>query len=319
MIAGDVAPVFVYPRSPPGVNGRSVTGGSVAGASYGVRARHYVFGDFISNTLWSVPLNAARDNFAATPTDFVTNAAGPVDIVTGPEGDIYYVSWNTGEVRRVTPNYARPQGATSMYAALVPSYQACGSPNRVHAPPFNHTSCNPPVQTSTSLTVGTPDANLAASNMNGRVRLQVCPIAGCAGSDVLITTSVNDVRCKAGVTPCTGVNTQGGNDYTGQVQVRIPHKITDKDNNAPSGGSTAATAQETPFNVTVPCATTPDPAIGGDCSLVTTANTLQPGAVKTGMRAIWDLNQIQVVDGGSDGTVSTAPNTLFAIQGIFVP
>jgi hypothetical protein len=115
------------------------------------------------------------------------------------------------------------------------------------------------------------------------------------------------------------VNTVAGNDYTGQVQVRIPHRLTDKDNNAPSGGSTAATTVETPFNVTVPCVTTADPAIGGACDVNTTANTLVPGAVKPSMRAIWELNQLQVFDGGSDGVASTNPNTLFAVQGIFIP
>jgi hypothetical protein len=44
-----------------------------------------------------------------------------------------------------------------------------------------------------------------------------------------------------------------------------------------------------------------------------------PGAVKEGKRSIWQLGQIQVSDGGSDGLVGTAPNTVFARQGIFVP
>jgi glucose/arabinose dehydrogenase len=320
MVAGDVAPVYVYPRTGTGVSGRSVTGGSVSGASYGVLPRHYIFGDFIARKLWSVPLNAARDNFAATPVDFVTNADGPVDIVTGPQGDIYYVAWNAGEVRRVTPNYARPQGATPLYTPLVPAQQACASPNREHAPPLSHQSCFPPAQTSGSLTVGTPDANAAPANSTGSVRLRVCAPTGCPGIDVQISASLTDVRCKPGVSTCAGVNADGGgNDYSGQVQVRINHRITDKDNNAPSGGSTAATGVETPFNVTVPCATTVDTGIGGNCALTTTANTISPGAVKTGMRAIWEVNTMQVFDGGPDGVVSTAPNTLFATQGIFVP
>jgi hypothetical protein len=34
---------------------------------------------------------------------------------------------------------------------------------------------------------------------------------------------------------------------------------------------------------------------------------------------VWEVGQVQVFDGGSDGVVSTAPNTLFATQGVFVP
>ena len=44
-----------------------------------------------------------------------------------------------------------------------------------------------------------------------------------------------------------------------------------------------------------------------------------PGAVKELDRSIWQLDAVQVFDGGSDGVVSTSPNTLFAKQGIFIP
>ena len=39
-----------------------------------------------------------------------------------------------------------------------------------------------------------------------------------------------------------------------------------------------------------------------------------------GKRAIWQLGQVQVFDGGPDGTAATpSGNTLFAVQGVFVP
>jgi hypothetical protein len=44
-----------------------------------------------------------------------------------------------------------------------------------------------------------------------------------------------------------------------------------------------------------------------------------PGAVTAGKRAIWQLGQIQVYDGGPDGLASTQPNTLFEDEGLFVP
>ena len=37
------------------------------------------------------------------------------------------------------------------------------------------------------------------------------------------------------------------------------------------------------------------------------------------MRAIWALNQVQLIDGGTDGLMSTTPNSLFAVQGVFAP
>jgi hypothetical protein len=37
------------------------------------------------------------------------------------------------------------------------------------------------------------------------------------------------------------------------------------------------------------------------------------------MRAIWQLGQVEVLDGGADGVVSTTPNTTFLRQGLFIP
>ena len=57
------------------------------------------------------------------------------------------------------PGYPRPKGATPMLASLVVAYQPCTTgTNRQHGGPLNALSCNPPVQTSNQLTVGTGDA-----------------------------------------------------------------------------------------------------------------------------------------------------------------
>ena len=34
---------------------------------------------------------------------------------------------------------------------------------------------------------------------------------------------------------------------------------------------------------------------------------------------MWELGQVQVADGGADGDAATEPNTIFAVQGVFVP
>ena len=48
-------------------------------------------------------------------------------------------------------------------------------------------------------------------------------------------------------------------------------------------------------------------------------DALIPGAVPEGKRSIWALGQVQVFDGGPDGVAATAGNSLFAVQGVFVP
>jgi hypothetical protein len=86
------------------------------------------------------------------------------------------------------------------------------------------------------------------------------------------------------------------------------------------GLNEAATVQDIPFPTTVTCAATADTSIGGFCSVATSANAIVPGAVITNQRAIIESAQITASDGGVDGLVSsTADNSVFAVQGIFLP
>ena len=56
------------------------------------------------------------------------------------------------------------------------------------------------------------------------------------------------------------------------------------------------------------------------CEITTTLDTLIPGALAEGRRAIWALDQVKVYDGGPDEDAdTTADNSLFAVQGVFVP
>ena len=118
-------------------------------------------------------------------------------------------------------------------------------------------------------------------------------------------TSITDVRKKSDLT-----------DYVGQVQARLALRLTDR-YNGPS--LTQPGTADTTFNFTVPCTGTGDTTIGSTCSITTTADAVLAGAVLEGRRSIWDSGKVQVFDGGSDGMVSTSPNTLFAAQGLFIP
>jgi hypothetical protein len=59
--------------------------------------------------------------------------------------------------------------------------------------------------------------------------------------------------------------------------------------------------------------------VGATCSLDTTAEAITPGLIKEGVRTTWELGRIEVWDAGEDGSPLTDDNTLFAVQGIFVP
>jgi plastocyanin len=215
----------------------------------------------------------------------------------------------TGMSGTVTVNgsgYPRPRGATPLRASLAPAYKPCqaASANRTHGAPLSNPSCNPPVQVSDFLTVGSPDANSRGANFLGSVTLSV--LAG--PSDVQIVPSLTDVRKKSDL-----------GDYTGELQAKLPLRITDH-YNGPSLTDTAT--GDTSLAVAIPCTATGAPSdvtVGSTCAITTTVNAVAPGAVIAGNRAIWELSKIEVYDGGADGVASTAGNTLFADQAVFVP
>jgi hypothetical protein len=207
-----------------------------------------------------------------------------------------------------TGTYARPKGATPLRASLVPAYLACASPNRVHGAPLAFNSCSPPAAASTPLTVGTPDANGVGSNFIGFALYRVSagdPLTSTNEADVRLLVNITDVRQKPSLA-----------DYTGQLRVDAAARVTDKLNGTsqtePGTGSTS-------FPVTVPCVATGSATVGATCAVNTTFNAVTPGAIVEEKRSVWQLGEIKVFDGGADGVASTTPNTLFAIQGIFVP
>jgi hypothetical protein len=218
--------------------------------------------------------------------------------------------------------YARPKGASPLYASLVPAYDPCTAPNRQHGPPLAFPSCAPPRQTSGNLTVGSPDANGAAANFIGNVRLSVQPGQPTVpdDADVSIAANLTDVRCAGSGPGCGPANSAAGDDYTGELEATADLRVTDKFNGStPDGGTEPGTVVDFPFPVTVPCSATPEGGTGGACSVSTSANAVVPGAVTEGRRAIVQLGQVRVFDGGPDGVAATADNDLFAVQGLFVP
>ena len=273
----------------------------------------------------SILLGNGDATFGAPTT--VTAHACPASVAAGDfngdgQHDFATTSTNTSQLMEfvnTTPptGFPRPKGASPMRATLVPAYQACAAPNSTHGAPLSFPSCKPPGQSSPNLTVGTPDSNGAAANASGSVLLRVQTNASPTPNDVAITVSTNDVRCKPPVSTCGSANSADGPDYTGQLQVTMPVRLTDRLNgyfkNAPG------TVSDTPFAFTVPCTATASSGMGATCSTATSANALVPGIAQSGKRAVWELQGVQVFDGGPDGVVSTAGNSLFEDQGVFIP
>jgi hypothetical protein len=257
-----------------------------------------------------------------------------------------------------TATHVRPKAATPFYASTVPSYQPCVTPNRVHAAPLAYSSCNPPVQTSPNVTVGSPDANGAAANSVGFIKLVVTNGPGAADADVAITANISDVRCQGATVACGAANAAAGPDYVGALlgtaslnitDVRCQGatvacgaanaaagpdyvgallgtaslNITDHNNSDPlipgDPFDDPATGTQPAFPVVTTCAATAATTAGSTCSAATTANSTAPGAITEGKRGIVEISQLRVFDGGPDGTPNTGNESLFEVQGIFIP
>ena len=212
--------------------------------------------------------------------------------------------------------------------ALVPAFAKCTAPNRLHGPPAlggaaSDASCAPPAQATSFLTIGAPDANGAPSNSVGSIRFGVVGGPGPPeDSDVLVAISVTDVRCRTGVATCGAVNNQAGPDYTGELTPNAAIRVTDNFNAVAAGGGT-----DSAHRPGLP-ARGEDPGSlhvyrvddgGSDVRAVDDARRDLAGHSARRQARVWQVGQVEVLDGGSDGEATTAPNSRFLVQGVFVP
>jgi hypothetical protein len=216
--------------------------------------------------------------------------------------------------------HVRSTAATPVRASLVTAYEQCVAPDRVHGPPLVYGSCSTPQQTSDYLSVGTFDANGQTAKSVGSFRSSAR--MGVPGpptdNKISFEVSITDVRCKGISSGCPGP----GADYTGTMKARIPMQVTDHHNGPDPvwGGNEPGTAQQFNFDFPFSCTATPDPDVGSTCARQVGYIEEFGMAIADGLRTLWEFGPLQVWDGGADSDGSTADdNTLFAVQGLFVP
>jgi Tol biopolymer transport system component len=205
-----------------------------------------------------------------------------------------------------TPStYVRPISAHLVSVPLVPAYRPCTSPNRQHGPPLAHGSCAPPTTASPTLTLS-PGFDIGRST--GFMRLK-------SNNGVPGGEDDTDVRMRLRLTNV--MRASDLSEYTGEIRASVRLRVTDKDRGDPTVSSTI---QDFPLSLDVPCVPTPESEDKSICDLATNLDTLIPGSTPERTRAIWALDQLQAYDGGPDENVDTeSDNSLFAVQGIFVP
>ena len=214
----------------------------------------------------------------------------------------------SGTVTVNGPSYPRPKGATPIRVPLTMAFKPCAAPNRTHGPPLAFPSCSGPVPESAWLTVGTPDANGAAANSSGSLSLTTQvgnPSTTADEADVLVISSLTDVRNKTGLT-----------DYTGQLQAKIALRLTDRQHAA-----FAERALHRRHDLQRDRSVRRHGQHDGGIDVLRHHHGRRdhsgdgPGRKALGL----EVGKVDVYDGGPDGVVSTNDNTLFADQGIFVP
>jgi glucose/arabinose dehydrogenase/PKD repeat protein len=225
----------------------------------------------------------------------------------GAQSHVITMNGDTTYTARYVPSgYARPKGGTLVDVALVPAFQACSTLNRAHAPPLAFSSCSPPTQASAFATLGSPNGTGTTFASVGHVRFTTMTgntSTPADEADVNLSASLTDVFARS-----------TSSDYTGSLEIVTKLRLTDRLN----GGSDPGSVTDFALHLRMPCATTGTTA-GSTCSAATTADALIPGIVVEGKRSVWQLDKVEVFDGGPDGDVATPDNTLFATQGVFVP
>jgi hypothetical protein len=221
-----------------------------------------------------------------------------------PDGQDCRTDYNP-DWQPIPGTYARPRGATPLRVPLVPAFRECTAANTTHGAPLAFSSCTPPVQESSTLTVGTSEANGLRNVSVGSVLLKAKPgdpTTAANEADVLLDFSLTDVRRSGTLAP-----------YQGEVFVVLNLRITDRLN--PSNEAATVTDLElSPYAV---CYADQ----GGRCQLGPVGlNSIIPNLVRENKRTIWELDRIRIYDGGPDDNINTYDdNQLFATQGLFVP
>jgi hypothetical protein len=225
---------------------------------------------------------------------------------------------NWGHMKTISIPHPRPGGGTPLRVPLVPEYEQCTSQNSNHVAPLALDSCSPPDLASSLLTTSDKGHGLGSARLDVTVGNPSTPADE---ADFRISASVSDVR-----------RASDGADYTGRVVLATALRLTDTANGPAENES--ATVEDFDFGVPMDCAATPSPEKGATCGVSTSADTLVPGLVKEGDRAVISALSMKVLDAGADDdlapgsdpigrgcppTCGSGDERVFLRQGVFAP
>ena len=106
-------------------------------------------------------------------------------------------------------------------------------------------------------------------------------------------------------------------DYEGELELRSEIRITDR--RSGPGANEPATSESIDFPVTVPCAATTDTTIGSLCEITTTMERSSPAPSPKAPDRSGSSTRRASTTAAPTGSRQPQDNTLFAVQGLFVP
>jgi hypothetical protein len=221
-----------------------------------------------------------------------------------------------------------PATADTMFNKLVNNYRqtltpaACAASGRVaggHAPPLALSSCLPP-----AFLPGTAAALGAAPGSDSGVKLtamQDDPATAVDEGDILVESHLKGVICLAAVPGCPGF----GAPYlpvpgpAPDVTIRFKMRFNDHLNCAGGGCGPpfAMSGTASDFTMVVPSDCTPAPP-AASCDVVTSIDSVIPGAIVGGSAEEAQIFRIRIGDAGADSILGNADDKEFAMQGLVV-
>jgi hypothetical protein len=251
-------------------------------------------------------------------------------------------------------SHPRPKSGSPLTVKMVPAFEEClGSANATHGAPLALPACDPPIQSSTYLTLDAPDRaapfNTAANGTGSVIFKVTClsstpppvengdtpPCSANAGDqeDVKLTIAAGDVRCVGvgGQLNCAG---GAASLYNGKILLDIPMRLTDHFN-ATTGQACAGTTTCVATVTTSSLLPLGSQCTSGNCGVATSADASVPGFVQELKRAVLEFGEVQFQDAGLNGNLVGAPApstgtcppacaqddaaTVFMTQGLFAP
>jgi hypothetical protein len=231
------------------------------------------------------------------------DGSGGQQFTSAPTRYDYEPDWQPVATPHETPFRTPP-----ISVGLTPAFRQCGTAskpvNSSHGPPDIPGGSNPDGSCTPAQPTGTARV--------GRQSVGIVNLAYVFNPqpDISAYVDVTDVTTAAGADYNPNAS---GADLTLVARARITDTY-----NGPSQNA-SGTVVEVDLPLRIGCVSTASTAIGSNCNAITSVNSLMPGVVQAGKRAVINIFRVRVNDSGPNNVYGDGDDALFLQQGLFAP